>query len=148
MWWCCSTCEGNYLLLKEKWLSHLFHITNVHNWDGYQSFHTCGHTNDYSYDKQWLSPSSAAYIELKKIATNDTFIKDLKHLTEFKHSGNIEVFNSLLLKYLPKRIHFSMKGMIARTEIAILDFNSGASCEQAETKSGKKRFKLQYWTYQ
>ena len=37
-----------------------------------------------------------------------------------------------------------MKGMIARTEIAILDFNSGASCEQAETKSGKKRFKLQY----
>ena len=34
--------------------------------------------------------------------------------------------------------------MIARSQLAVLDFNSGVGLVQAETKSGKKRYKLQF----
>ena len=50
----------------------------------------------------------------------------------------------MLLKYLPKRLHFSMPSMIARTELAVMDFNSGAFCEQSKTTDGSFRYKLQY----
>ena len=144
LWWSCSTCNGDYVTLKEKWTSVLQHITNTHSWEGNEKFHSCGHDNEFNHNKKWLSPHSPAFNALKKILTKSTVIKDLRHLTEFKHSGNVEVFNALLLKYCPKRLHFSMPSMIARTELAVMDFNSGASCDQAKTKDGSLRYKLQF----
>lgn len=47
----------------------------------------------------------------------------------------------MLTKYCPKRIHFSMEGMITRTQLAVLDFNSGTNCEQAVTKKGALCYK-------
>ena len=41
-------------------------------------------------------------------------------------------------------MQFSYEGMIARSQLAVLDFNSGVGLVQAETKSGKKRYKLQF----
>ena len=29
-WWCCRSCDGDEQLLKEKWVSILFHIQNKH----------------------------------------------------------------------------------------------------------------------
>ena len=37
-----------------------------------------------------------------------------------------------------------MSGMIARAELAVLDFNSGVGIGQATTKAGKLRFKQQF----
>ena len=33
-WWSCCTCDGDVKVLKEKWLSILYHIKNVHEWSG------------------------------------------------------------------------------------------------------------------
>ena len=71
-------------------------------------------------------------------------LKCLSYLTEFKHTGNIEVYHSLLLKYCPKRLHFSRNGMIARTQLAILHFNAIINAEQAVTKDKTPRYKLQF----
>ena len=60
------------------------------------------------------------------------------------HSENLEVFHSVLLKFCPKRIHFSFKGMIARTELAILHFNSVQVAKYAITKAGKQIYKHQF----
>ena len=43
MWWCSATCDGNAEVLKEKWKSVLFHVTNKHKWNGYSHFHECCH---------------------------------------------------------------------------------------------------------
>ena len=41
-------------------------------------------------------------------------------------------------------LHFSLQGMIARAELAVLDLNYGGGAGQAKTQSGKLRFKQQY----
>ena len=71
-------------------------------------------------------------------------MKDLEKCTKFQHSGNLEVFHSVYLKFCPKRLHFSFLGMIARTELAIMHFNSIATAVYATTKDGKQRYKYQF----
>jgi hypothetical protein len=60
----------------------------------------------------------------------------MEKLTEFRHTGELEVFHSLMLKYLPKRKHFSYRSMLARTQLAALDHNHNFNRVQAVVKSG------------
>ena len=92
---------------------------------------------------EWLTPTSSSYIALKKIATEKLFISDMKYFVDFIHTGNLEVFHSLLLKYCPKRLQFSSYGMITRTQLAILHFNQAMKSEHAVTGDGTPRYKLQ-----
>ena len=87
---------------------------------------------------------SEAYLAFKKIVTDRRFVKDLEMCSKFFHTGNLEVFHSLMLKYCTKRIHFSYLGMIARTQLAVLHFNEAIKCQIAVTKDGVPRNKVQY----
>ena len=58
-------------------------------------------------------------------------------LTGYYHTSSLKIFHSLLLKYCPKRQHFSYVGMQARIELAIIDHNYSTQCKQATTKAGK-----------
>ena len=60
---------------------------------------------------------------LTNVVKDKTLLKDIKKLTGFHHTGSLEVFHSLLLKYCPKRQHFSYVGMQARIELTIFDHN-------------------------
>ena len=73
--------------------------------------------------KKWLRLGSAAHNALRKVVLQDTLLRDMKKLCGFHHTGSLEVFHSLLLKYCPKRQHFSYVGMQARIELTILDHN-------------------------
>ena len=55
----------------------------------------------------------------------------------------MEVYHSLHNKYCPKRLHLSYEGMIACSQLVVLDFNEGVGLKQAETKLGELRFKQQ-----
>ena len=57
-------------------------------------------------------------VEIKKI------LADIKYLSKFCHTGSLEVFHSVLNKYCPKRLHFTLEGMITRTQLAELDYNT------------------------
>ena len=75
-------------------------------------------------------------------------IKDLAKVTEFHHTGELEQHHSLMHKYVPKREHFSHNGIIARTQLAILDHNHNVHRDQAIVKCGpnkeEKLFKISY----
>ena len=43
LWWCAQTCRRNATLLKEKWISILYHITNQHSWGTSILFTKCKH---------------------------------------------------------------------------------------------------------
>ena len=43
-----------------------------------------------------------------------------------------------------KSQHFSHLGMVTRSQLAVMDFNSGSDFPQAKTKSGKGKYNLGY----
>ena len=146
-WWCCSSCKGNPEELKEKWLSILQHIANKHTWKGCKIYKKCAHkklSKKERRHKPFLKTGSPAHKALSAIVQDKGLISDLKYLTQFSHTGTLEVYHSLYNKYCPKRLHFSYNGMIARSQLAVLDFNSGVGLAQAKTKKGTLRFKQQH----
>ena len=70
------------------------------------------------------------FFTLISIIEDVKLLADMEYLTQFKYTGNLEVYHSVINKYSPKRLHFSLYGMIARTQLAVMDFNSGADDKQ------------------
>ena len=146
-WWCCASCKGDVIELKGKWSSLLFHIRNKHSWEGYELYKECEHpllTKQQQRLKKWLSIDSPGYKALEKVISDRYLIADLSYMVDFKHTGSLEVYHALYNKYCPKRLHFSYGGMVARSQLAVLDFNGGIESGQATTKSGTLRYKQQY----
>ena len=126
-------------LLSEKWISILYHIKNVHEWEDYSLFKECAHreyTLQVMKSRAWLKGSSFAYAALKKTVLNKRLINDLKYMTDFNHTGTLEIYHSLYNKYSPKSLHFSCPVMIARTQLAAIDFNSGVGLAHRKNKEG------------
>ena len=143
-WWCCASCHGNTNELKEKWVSILCHVRNKHRWEEGQVYKRCEHgklPSEVQRLKKWIKEGSPAFIALEKVVTDKRLICDLKYLVDFNHTGQLEVYHSLYLKYCPKRLHFSYPGMIARSQLAVMDFNSGVYLTQATTKNNEPRYK-------
>ena len=146
-WWSVATCEGSYDVLIEKWTSVVHHVGNKHSWRGAKHFKKCAH-NPLSRrevkEKLWLKPGTAAHVALEEVVFNKKLLKDLKLVTEFHHTGNLEVYHSMMLKYCPKRQHFSHEGMNARTQLAVLDHNQNCARKQAVVKQGSSQGALRY----
>lgn len=59
------------------------------------------------------------------------------------HTGELEVFHAALLKYCPKRQHFSYMGMKERAHLAIMEHNENiVKRSQATTSTGVFREKI------
>lgn len=143
LWYCCQTCNNNAQLLKQKWLSLQYHVAGVHQWSDGECEHEplptereCG--------PQWLEAGSPAHAALVKEVSNPTLLRDLENMTQFCHTGELESFHNMLLKYCPKRLGFTYEGMLARTQLAILDHNNNTGREQAKTKQGEPRFNTKF----
>ncbi|XP_035658144.1 uncharacterized protein LOC118403520 [Branchiostoma floridae] len=142
LWHISDTCQGDDVLLQEKWLSMLKHIGNIHVFPENSIFTQCAHPHldrADTDDIMWLRPGSPPHQALYNIATNKTLLKDLSHLTGFKHTGTVEVFHSMLLKYAPKRQHYFFHGMKGRLQLAVLDHNENVLREQAKTLEDEAR---------
>ncbi|XP_046855113.1 uncharacterized protein LOC124448146, partial [Xenia sp. Carnegie-2017] len=147
LWWCSASCNKNAEELVEKWKSVLNHISNKHFWKGNTYFHQCCHqqlTERETKQKKWLSPTSQAYIAAEKVICDKRLLKDLRKLSEFCHTGELEVYHSFLLKYCPKQEHFSFPGMLARTQLAALDHNNNINHDKAVIKSGTNKGQDRY----
>ena len=58
---------------------------------------------------KWLDIYSPAYNALKSVVLDTRLLNDIPQLTQFIHTGNLEVFHSLLGKYCPNTSIFHMK---------------------------------------
>ena len=144
-WWSVATCNGSYDVLLEIWTSIVNHVANNHSWRGAKHFKKCAHrelSRRERKEKVWLKFGTAAHVALEEVVFNKKLLKDLKLVTEFHHTGNLEVYHSM--KYCPKRQHFSHEGMVARTQLAALDHNHNCSRKQAVVKHSSSLGSLRY----
>ncbi|CAH1274886.1 Hypp9332 [Branchiostoma lanceolatum] len=143
LWWSSRTCGGDDVLLQEKWMSVTEHVGNNHRFRNNQMFKRCAHDPISGRDQtdiKWLKLGTTPHRALHEVVHEKSLLKDMSHLTGFKHTGELEVFHNMLLKYAPKRQHFSYLGMRARLQLAALDHNSNVFREQATTKKGDPRW--------
>ena len=101
---------------------------------------SCSVINWKTKKKELTIPASESFKALQDFVFSNSILKDLSYYTKFSHTGTLEVYHSFYNRWLPKSIHFSIHGKIARTQLAILDFNPGSNLNQATAKEGKKRY--------
>jgi hypothetical protein len=90
LWWSSQTCGGNDDMLVERFTSALNHMSNKHKWTGNKLFHGCEHaelTAKEVADTKWVKRNSPDHITLNKIINNPTFLKDLRHTSNYCHTG-------------------------------------------------------------
>ncbi|XP_063294799.1 uncharacterized protein LOC134579437 [Pelobates fuscus] len=141
MWTACSTCRGNPELLREKWNTVLHHVINEHECLSGSQYHQCDHrqlTDSDVSKRKWLNKNGMAYSKLESFVTDPILQKDLTHMADFCHTGNLEVFHSYVQKYRPKQVHFSMDGLVARTQLAVLSYNANVDQRQATVQRAQK----------
>ena len=88
-----------------------------------------------------MKTGSPAFKALSSVVDDKQVLSDLKFLGEFPHTGNLEVYHLVINKYCPRRLHFSMNGMIVRTQLAVMDFNDSMCKKQATTADGSLSYK-------
>ena len=81
---------------------------------------------------------------MKEVVQDKRLLKDIAHLSEFCHTGNLEVYHSLLTKYVPKRQDFDYDQMICRTAIAVIDHNMSQNRGQKVDEHGIGVYKTAY----
>ena len=141
--WCSQTCGGN----AECWVSILNHVVNKHKWKNSRHFRRCEHgrlSRRKERKTKWLEDKSLAYVALEGVVLNKKKLKDFEKFTEFHPAGKLEVYHSLLFNYIPKRLHYSYKGMVARTQLAVIDHNSNTGRNQATLTRGKNKGNMKY----
>lgn len=135
LWWSAQTCEENAVLLKEKWVSVINHVTD---WPGNSHHH---HTHEpldekSKRNKPLLKPGTEAHSALVKIVTDKQLLDDLDHLTKCVNTTALEVFHSMYLKYLPKKTRFGYDVMVHAAMLAALDHNNNVNRKQVFYQDG------------
>ena len=145
-WWSCGTCNKSASLLKEKWSSLMYHICGIHRWEDGIEYKVCTWTiiQQGQLSKTLLERDSSAFNDINNVVLDKRLLSDIPYLVEFKHNGKLEAYHSLILKYCPKRLNFSYEGMYARTQLVVMDWNSGIGRKQATRKDGALREKNQW----
>lgn len=137
IWYCCETCKCDENLLIEKYKSLLNHICNKHEWNDGTQLSGCSHqplpAGELRF-KKWLTKESDEYKALRKAMLNTRFIKDLKQAKHYCHTGELESFHNVRLKYAPKKHHIPFYGMQIRSILAVLDHNNNLNKKVISTK--------------
>ena len=106
----------------------------------------CAHENLTRHDElqtQWMKEDSEAHKALKSVMLDKHLHNDIKYLTNVVNTTSVEVFNNVLLKYLPKQYHFEFEHMELGAYLAALDTNANVNRKQAVLNtSGTERFKI------
>ncbi|CAH2292347.1 THAP domain-containing 1 [Pelobates cultripes] len=141
MWMSSLHCKGNVNLMREQWNSVLLHVVNQHRWDSGTLIDGCPHSELSEKDmgrRPWLVRDSPVHLQLTNFVKNKQLQKDLKQMAHFCHTGSIDLFRSLVLKFCPKHVRFSKDGMAARIKLAVLAHNTNVGVKHWHVKNISK----------
>ncbi|XP_037498631.2 uncharacterized protein LOC119372223 [Rhipicephalus sanguineus] len=139
LYWVAAMGQGDGDLVVSMWRSLLNHVCDKH--DGHDGpYKKCLH--DQLEDREWMSPTSPAFHQLKTIVDNPLLLRDIRRLSPEVQTFSLESFHNVLNCFAPKSNAFSEDGMQARTWLAVLHFNENAGRQQALTREGEERWKI------
>jgi len=141
-WFCCQQAEGDISALKNAWFGVLHHVVGGHEWHDGQCSH--GPLTAAESGKQLLDKGSKSMEALQKVVMDKRWVESLIFYVWFKHTSFLENFNSMMLKYAPKRNSFDFIAFCVRMLLAALDHNMHVLHPQATTKDGQLIWKKQY----
>uniref|UniRef100_A0A8C5MQ62 THAP-type domain-containing protein n=1 Tax=Leptobrachium leishanense TaxID=445787 RepID=A0A8C5MQ62_9ANUR len=125
LWMSCCMCQGDVERLRERWRSILHHVSNEHAWESDGVLKSCDHVPIMEPEnRSWLVKDTPPYLKLSELVTDVQLDKDLPHLADYCHNGDMEDYHNMVMNYRPKGIHFSMDCMVARTKLAVLAHNA------------------------
>ena len=153
-WHCCERWGGDGDKLIEMFHSCLMHVTNSHKWTTssfkrlrgkkkYPLFNLvlaclhCKLTRKGLRRTPWLQKGSDAFKKLFKMLTEKTLCDDIKHCKDFRHTGHLENYHNVRLKYLPKRQHYSYHTTVINSMITAIEVNHN-SPEPSAVNTSKK----------
>ncbi|CAH1781359.1 unnamed protein product, partial [Owenia fusiformis] len=94
--------------------------------------------------KEWLLPNSVAHTELRNTCLSQSFLKTLRNIVNFRHTGSLENVNSDILAYESKRHAYSYEGYKARCQLAVIDHNNHRNRESLWNKEGQVMYYRAY----
>ena len=77
LYWCAASSDGDWEMVKQKWLSILNHIANVHEGHG-DKFPRCQHGE--LEERSWMTKGKTIYIFVVK---SRNFVEGVHYLTFF-----------------------------------------------------------------
>ena len=95
-------------MLREKWKSIQYHITEHREWQGNQHYIVVNMECSIKDENTFVKTLQFFFFTLISIIEDAKLLADIEYLTQFKHTGNLEVYHSVINKYSPKRLHFSL----------------------------------------
>jgi hypothetical protein len=143
-----QNCMEDPDLLIELWLSILKHIVGKHSWNADKVHKTvlrCSHDDvdsqmrDAGQEKAYLEEDSAAFKAVAAIISAPLLLSALRRCTLALPTDSLENLHSVMLKYMPKRLHFGYTSMNARCCLAYMDHNFNA-----QRATNTDMYKFQY----
>ena len=139
-WYSCRNSEGDGQKLIEIFHSFLLHISNSHTlttgafsrlrgdnlYPRFTSVLKCAHGKLQKIHLRrgnWVKRTSPTFKELFEKVTSKQLTEDMMHCCEFLHTGSLENYHNVRLKYLPKRVAFTRETTVIRSMIAIIETN-------------------------
>lgn len=111
--------------MKNKWFGILHHVVGEHEWHDGQCSH--GALTAAETGKPLLEKGSKAMDVLRKVIMDKRWVESLIFYVWFKHTSFLENFNSMMLKYAPKRNSFAFIAFCIRMLLAAIDHNTMGS---------------------
>eukprot|EP00112_Aurelia_sp_Birch-Aquarium-sp1_P016508 Seg3753.2 transcript_id=Seg3753.2/GoldUCD/mRNA.D3Y31 product="hypothetical protein" protein_id=Seg3753.2/GoldUCD/D3Y31 len=140
-WYSCQVANGDVQKLKDCWFGTVHHVCGEHKWSSSECMHGPLVTKE---PKTFLCKTSKAAAALRSVVFDKKILANFERYVTFRHTGNVENFNSMLTKYAPKRIAFEYIYFIARMALAAIDHNLHLYRPLAESREGNQLFKKKY----
>ncbi|XP_014676345.1 PREDICTED: uncharacterized protein LOC106816275 isoform X2 [Priapulus caudatus] len=144
LYWAAASSGGRAEECREKWLSVVNHVANVHTGHG-DIFKECAHGP--LDDRDWIKKGSRLHKEFKEIVASNGLITDIGRLSPVAQTYSLESYHKVVIYFAPKSVHFTYPAMKGRILLSVLHFNENCKRKQAVTKSGEEQWTVSYMKY-
>lgn len=141
LYWCVASSDGDGEMVKQKWLSMLNHVANIHEGHG-DKFPRCEHGD--LEDRLWMKKGFKPHAELSKVVENKLLLTDIQKLSPAQQTSDLEAFHKVMCSWAPKSVHYMHTYMESRSKVSALHFNENAKRDVKKTKHGVEQYSVSY----